>query len=78
MFFQTLQPLTMFVSRQRLHISNRITLVHDLSALQRLDGVLQRDNTRGLAELILDHGHKKAQRVAGLLWSLYKLLLEFS
>ena len=32
LFFDTLESLTVFVSRQRLHVGNRVAFVNDLSA----------------------------------------------
>ena len=55
LFLDTLEPFAVLVSRQRLHVGNRVALVNDLPAQQRLDGILEGHNACGLAELVLDH-----------------------
>ena len=57
--FDAVQSLAMLVSRQHLHVRNRVALVNDLSAQERLDSILQCDNACGLAELVLDHSQMR-------------------
>ena len=54
LLFDTLESITVFVARQRLHIRYRVALVHNLSTQQGLYGVLEGHNTGGLTELILN------------------------
>lgn len=40
LFFDALEPLAMFISCQLLHIGNGVAFINNLSAQQRLNGVL--------------------------------------
>jgi len=44
----------MFISRERLHVCHGVAFVNNLSAQQRLNGVLKGDNPGGLAKFVFN------------------------